>query len=85
LAVAVAAKRARTRAARSSSISHGPSRRHGRHTFRKTVATLVDRERGTGDAAAQLGHSSQRITTRHYVETADLAPDVSDVLQRFSE
>lgn len=25
------------------------------------------------------------ITTRHYVETADLAPDVSDVLQRFSE
>ncbi|MDF9877481.1 integrase [Cellulosimicrobium cellulans] len=55
------------------------------HTFRKTVGTMVDRERGTGDAAAQLGHSSHRITTRHYVETADLAPDVSDVLQRFSE
>jgi hypothetical protein len=46
---------------------------------------LVARERGTGGAAAQLGHTSQRFTTRHYVETADLAPDVSDVLQQFSE
>lgn len=55
------------------------------HTFRKTVGTLVDRERGTGDAAAQLGHSSTTITARHYVETADVGPDLTAILQQFSD
>lgn len=54
------------------------------HTFRKTVGTLLEREKGLGDAAAQLGHGSEAITRRHYVETPDLAPDFRDVLQRFS-
>ncbi|MBU4214302.1 MAG: site-specific integrase [Actinobacteria bacterium] len=55
------------------------------HTFRRTVGTEVDRASGTDTAAAQLGHSSPRITAKHYVETPDLAPDVSDVLQRFGD
>lgn len=54
------------------------------HTFRKTVGTLLDRELSLRDAAGQLGHSSEWITARHYVETPDLAPDVSAVLERFS-
>ena len=30
------------------------------HTFRKTVATLIDKEADTKNAAAQLGHASER-------------------------
>jgi integrase len=49
------------------------------HTFRKTVATLLDREADTKTAAAQLGHSSEEITTTYYIQKANQAPDVSDV------
>lgn len=52
------------------------------HVFRKTVATIVSRERSTEDAAAQLGHSGTAVTTEHYVQRASIAPDVSDVLQQ---
>lgn len=51
------------------------------HMFRKTDATLVDRESSTKDAAAQLGHSGTAVTTTHYVQRAALAPDVSEVLE----
>ncbi len=50
------------------------------HTFRKTVATLLDREADTKTAAAQLGHASEQITTRHYVDKPHQAPDTADVL-----
>jgi len=53
------------------------------HVFRKTVATHVDRQRGTAMAAAQLGHTSERITTDHYVERSPLGPDLTDVLEQF--
>lgn len=55
------------------------------HTFRKTVGTLIERERGLGDAASQLGHSSEKITQKHYVQMRELAPDYRDVLERFSD
>src|SRR6266545_4620292 len=51
------------------------------HTFRKTVATLIDREADAKTAAEQLGHSNETITDTYYIEKAKLAPDVSDVLQ----
>lgn len=50
------------------------------HTFRKTVATLVEREASLTAAAAQLGHSGTEVTTRHYVQRAQTAPDLTDVL-----
>ncbi|MDR0592735.1 MAG: tyrosine-type recombinase/integrase, partial [Bifidobacteriaceae bacterium] len=52
------------------------------HTLRKTVATLLDRERTTADAAAQLGHSSPNATRTHYIHKAHQAPDLTDVLQQ---
>jgi integrase len=52
------------------------------HTFRKTVATLIDAESGAHDAAAQLGHSRASVTLNHYVQRASLAPDVSAVLEQ---
>lgn len=51
------------------------------HTFRKTVATLLNREADTRTAAAQLGHASERVTSTYYIEKAIVAPDVSTVLQ----
>jgi integrase len=50
------------------------------HTFRKTVATLLDREADTKTAAAQLGHASEDITNAYYIEKAHVAPDVSELL-----
>jgi integrase len=51
------------------------------HTFRKTVATMIDRETTTAHATAQLGHATSAVTTAHYIERAAIAPDVSGVLQ----
>jgi integrase len=50
------------------------------HTFRKTVATLLDREADTKTAAAQLGHENEDTTKGHYIQKAHLAPDSSVVL-----
>jgi integrase len=50
------------------------------HTFRKTVATLIDHETDTDTAAAQLGHKSGEITKAHYIQKAHRAPDVTSVL-----
>lgn len=49
----------------------------------RDVATVERQWRGFRDAAAQLGHTSEAITTRHYVERDLMGPDVTDVLKRF--
>lgn len=36
-------------------------------TLRKTVATLVAAEHGSGQAAQQLGHASDGVTKKHYI------------------
>ena len=38
------------------------------HSFRRTVATVVDRAAGADLAAEMLGHTSSEITKRHYIE-----------------
>lgn len=55
------------------------------HSFRRTVATLIDREATTEDAASQLGHSGTAVTRRHYIEKAAAAPDLTSVLERLAE
>src|SRR5881394_2980577 len=52
------------------------------HTFRKTVATLIDKEADTKTAAAQLGHASEQITDTYYIAKPILAPDVSEILEQ---
>src|SRR5262245_11498147 len=52
------------------------------HTFRKTVATLIDKEADTKSAAAQLGHGSNAITKKHYIVKPALAPDSSHILEQ---
>jgi len=52
------------------------------HHFRKTVATIIERELGAKAAAAQLGHSHTYVTHRHYIEQSHIAPDMSEMLQR---
>ncbi|QSB17551.1 site-specific integrase [Natronosporangium hydrolyticum] len=54
------------------------------HTFRKTVATLIDREADAKRAAAQLGHASEEVTNTYYIAKPALAPDVSDILEQLS-
>ncbi|WP_412475407.1 tyrosine-type recombinase/integrase [Gordonia sp. LUNF6] len=53
------------------------------HTFRRTVATLVEREMSLEDAAAQLGHAGTEVTARHYVAKPKERPtaDSSEVLE----
>ena len=53
------------------------------HTFRRTVATLVERESSLADASAQLGHADTAVTRRHYVEARPVeAPDLTAVLEQ---
>lgn len=52
------------------------------HTFRKTVATLIDKEADADHAAAQLGHGSKEITKKHYIVKPALAPDSSHILEQ---
>jgi integrase len=54
------------------------------HTFRKTVATLIDREADRKSAAAQLGHANENITGKHYVAKPALAPDVTHILDQLA-
>lgn len=53
------------------------------HTFRKTVATVLADTEGLSAAQRQLGHSSDKVTSTHYVERTELAPDMSGVLEAF--
>ena len=52
------------------------------HSFRRTVATLLDRQLDAEHAAAQLGHSDSSVTKAHYIQKAHQAPDMSDVLEQ---
>ena len=38
------------------------------HSFRRTVATVIDRAGGADLAAEMLGHTSSEITKKHYIE-----------------
>ncbi|MBD1541045.1 site-specific integrase [Arthrobacter sp. IA7] len=53
------------------------------HTFRKSVGTLLAKSEGMASASAQLGHSSEQITSRHYVQKTHEAPDMTALLQAF--
>lgn len=52
-------------------------------SFRKAVATLIEREADSIVASKQLGHSSDEVTRRHYIERNKLAPDSRIVLDQF--
>lgn len=54
------------------------------HTFRKTVATLIDRLVDSDTAARVLGHSSDVITKEFYIEKDRTTPDVTHILQSFA-
>jgi integrase len=47
------------------------------HSFRRTVATTIDRQGGTELAAELLGHSSSGITIEHYIEKRDFVNPVT--------
>ncbi|HYN96667.1 MAG TPA: site-specific integrase [Pilimelia sp.] len=55
------------------------------HTFRKTVATLIDKEASTRNAAAQLGHATEQVTKKHYIEKPAVAPDSSHILEQLGD
>ncbi|MDR7254150.1 integrase [Nocardioides sp. BE266] len=50
------------------------------HTFRKTVATLIDRNLDPETAARVLGHSSADITKEFYIVKDRSTPDVTALL-----
>ncbi|WP_186817304.1 tyrosine-type recombinase/integrase [Nocardia neocaledoniensis] len=52
------------------------------YTFRRTVATLIAEEADAKTAAKQLGQSREAVTERHYIASAELAPDSSAVLEK---
>ncbi len=54
------------------------------HVFRKSVATLIDRQYSSKDAAAQLGHSGAAITEKHYIAGAAESPDLTRAHEQFA-
>jgi integrase len=52
------------------------------HTFRTTVATLIDKEVDAKRAAAQLGHTTEEVTKKHYIVKPAVAPDSSTILEQ---
>lgn len=52
------------------------------HSFRRTVATALDRAADTETAAAQLGHDGTDVTRRHYVQPTHKGPEVQPILAR---
>jgi integrase len=54
-------------------------------SFRKAVATLIERESGSLIASRQLGHSSDAITKKHYIERNRKAPDSSLILEQLNQ
>lgn len=53
------------------------------HMIRATVATRIARVSSVAAASAQLGHASESITLKHYVEKLADAPDASEALEAF--
>ena len=54
-------------------------------SFRKAVATLIEREAGSLVASRQLGHSSDAVTLRHYIERNRATPDTTSILEQFGQ
>lgn len=56
------------------------------HTFRKTVATLLERAGGADLAAEMLGHTSSEITREHYIEPeTKVSPVTAEILERLAD
>lgn len=52
------------------------------HSFRRTVATVLDRASGPDLAAEMLGHSSSKITKEHYIEPDEkVNPVTAEILE----
>jgi integrase len=52
------------------------------HSFRRTVATFLDRASGPDLAAEMLGHTSSKITKEHYIEPDEkVDPVTADILE----
>ncbi|TGN65814.1 site-specific integrase [Nocardioides eburneiflavus] len=52
------------------------------HSFRRTVATVLDRAGGAELAAEMLGHTSSKITKQHYIEPDEAVnPVTADILE----
>jgi integrase len=51
-------------------------------SFRKAVATMIEREVGSLIASQQLGHGSDAITKKFYIERNQHAPDSSHILEQ---
>lgn len=52
------------------------------HSFRRTVATVIDRAGGPDLAAEMLGHSSSDITKKHYIEPDEMVnPVTAEILE----
>lgn len=54
-------------------------------SFRKAVATLIEREAGSLVASQQLGHASDAVTRKHYIERSNVAPDSTLALEKFRQ
>jgi integrase len=52
------------------------------HSFRRTVATVLDRAGGADLAAEMLGHTSAQITRQHYIEPDEkVNPVTAEILE----
>lgn len=52
------------------------------HSFRRTVATVIDRAGGTDLAAEMLGHTSVEITRQHYIQPDErVNPLTAEILE----
>jgi integrase len=52
------------------------------HSFRRTVATFLDRASGPDLAAEMLGHTSSKITKEHYIEPDEkVNPVTAEILE----
>jgi integrase len=52
------------------------------HSFRRTVATVLDRASGADLAAEMLGHTSSKITKQHYIEPDETVnPVTAEILE----
>lgn len=55
------------------------------HSFRRTVATVIDRAGGADLAAEMLGHTSSDITRQHYIEPNDhVNPITASILEQLA-
>ncbi len=54
------------------------------HLFRRTAVTQTAREMGLEVAAEVAGHSDTRVTKRHYVAPATVAPDARQALNKLA-